>query len=248
MQIVDSHAHVKGGDTYRRELDPDRTIYRMDQAGISRTVVFSICLPSRESNDLTLRAVKGRGGRLIPYAHAVPQEGGVALAEARRAVDLGCRGLKLHFGELYGLEPSDELFLPLIELAAGLSIPVLLDCNNRPQYPDRWASAVPEAKIVVPHLGSSDDQNMNWRFFDLARRHDNVWLDTSYTTGPWMINNAYLALGPRKLIWGSDGGGDYYPPLIELAKIQVWEFPAPDLELMLSRNILELLGEVGTAP
>jgi predicted TIM-barrel fold metal-dependent hydrolase len=240
--IVDSHVHVKGGDTYRRELDPDRTIYRMDQAGIDKSIVFSICLPSRESNDLTLQAVKGRGDRLIPYAHAVSQEGTVAREEVRRAVELGCRGLKLHFGELQGLEPTDALFVPLLELAAELSIPVLLDCNNKPDYPDRWAAMVPETKIVIPHLGSSNDQTMNWRFFDIAKRHDNLWLDTSYTSGPWMIKNAYVALGARKLIWGSDGGGDYYPPLIELAKIQVWEFPADDLDRMLAGNIVELLG------
>ena len=64
--IIDSHVHVKGGDTYRRELDPDRTIYRMDQAGVDKSIVFSICLPSRASNEMTLRAVRGREERLIP--------------------------------------------------------------------------------------------------------------------------------------------------------------------------------------
>jgi uncharacterized protein len=243
VRIVDSHVHVKGGDLYRRELDPDRTIYRMDQAGIERSVVFSISLPSRASNELTLRAVRGREDRLIPYAHALPQEGSVALDEVRRAVDLGCRGLKLHFGELQGQEPGDELFLPFLELAAELRVPVLLDCNDKPQYPDRWASMVPEARLIIPHLGSSRDQQMNWPFFDLAKRHANIWLDTSYTAGPWMIKEAYDALGPGKLIWGSDGGGDYYPPLIELAKIRVWEFPEEDLARMLAGNILGLLGE-----
>jgi uncharacterized protein len=187
--------------------------------------------------------VRGREDRLIPYAHALPQEGSVALDEVRRAAGLGCRGLKLHFGELAGQEPTDALFLPLLELAAELRWPVLLDCNDRPEYPERWAARVPEAKIIIPHLGSSRDQQMNWRFFDLAKRHPNVWLDTSYTAGPWMIAEAYHALGPGKLIWGSDGGGDYYPPLIELAKIQVWEFPEEDLARMLAGNILGLLGE-----
>jgi predicted TIM-barrel fold metal-dependent hydrolase len=241
--IIDSHVHIKGGDTYRRELDPDRTIYRMDQAGIDRSVVFSICLPTRSSNELTLRSIRGREERLIPYAHAVPLEGAVALDEVRRAVGQGCRGLKLHFGELQGEEPTDALFVPFLELAAALGVPVLLDCNNRPAYPDRWAGAVPEAKLIIPHLGSSNDQHMNWRFFDVAKRHPNVWLDTSYTSGPWMIWEAFHALGPRKLIWGSDGGGDYYPPLVELAKLQVWEFPPADSAAMLAGNILALLGE-----
>src|SRR5262249_44517820 len=157
---------------------------------------------------------------------AVPTEGRIALDEVRRAVDLGCRGLKLHFGELPpGVEPADELFLPLLELAASLRIPVLLDCNDRPQYPERWAPLVPEARVIIPRLGSPADQRMTGRFFPRAARHANVWLDPSSTSGPGMIKEAYAALGPRKLIWGSDGGGAYSPPLIELAKIQVWEFP-----------------------
>jgi len=51
--IIDSHVHVKGGDLYRRELDPEETIRGMDQAGIDQSCIFSICLPSRESNELT---------------------------------------------------------------------------------------------------------------------------------------------------------------------------------------------------
>jgi predicted TIM-barrel fold metal-dependent hydrolase len=240
--IIDSHVHVKGGDVYRRELDPDDTIRYMDRAGVDKSCVFSICLPTRESNELTRKAVKGREDRLIPYAHIVPEERTVGLAAVRRAVeDWGFRGLKVHFGEVKG-EITDDLFIPILELTVRLGIPVLLDCNNKPEFPDRWANMVPEARIIIPHLGSSSDQMMNWRFFDVAKRHPNIWLDTSYTSGPWMIREAYHALGPRKLVWGSDGGGDYYPPLIELSKVKVWEFPKEDEAMILGGNILELLG------
>ena len=101
---------------------------------------------------------------------------------------------------------------------------------------------MPQAKIIIPHLGSSRDQDMNWRFFDVAKRHDNIWLDTSFTSGPWMIREAYHALGPNKLIWGSDGGGDYNPPLPEMAKVKVWEFPEADYAQIMGGNILRLLG------
>jgi len=73
----------------------------MDQAGIERSIVFSISLPSRASNELTLRAVRGWEDRLIPYAHALPQEGSIALEEVRRAAGLGCRGLKLHLSLIH---------------------------------------------------------------------------------------------------------------------------------------------------
>lgn len=41
--VIDSHVHIKGGDTYRREFDPDATVRMLDAAGIDRACVFSIC-------------------------------------------------------------------------------------------------------------------------------------------------------------------------------------------------------------
>jgi predicted TIM-barrel fold metal-dependent hydrolase len=241
MKIIDAHVHVKGGDTYRRELPVERTLYHMDRANIGQSIVFSICLPSRSSNILTREAIRGHEDRLIPFAHIIPAEGQVALRELDRAVDEdGFRGVKLHCGEAVG-EPDLNAFMAVVGAAAAKGVPVLLDCNERPQFAEAIASGVPEAKLIFPHLGSSADQRMNWRFFDVAGRYDNVWLDTSYTSGPWMIPEAYHALGARKLIWGSDGGGDYYPAEIELAKITVWEFPEPDLQEMLCGNISRLL-------
>ena len=180
--VIDAHVHIKGGDTYRRELDPDDTIRYMDQAGVDKSCVFSICLPSRESNEMTRKAVSGREDRLIPFAHMVPEERSVGMEAVRRAIeDWDFRGLKLHFGEVKG-EITDDLFLPILELGASYDLPILLCCAHRPEFPDRWADAVPEAKIIIPHLGSSRDQDMNWRFFDVAKRHENIWLDTSFTS------------------------------------------------------------------
>jgi len=211
--IIDAHVHVKGGDVFRRELDPDATVARMDEAGIDYSCVFSICLPSYESNELTRRAVHGRD-RLIPFAHVVVQEEIAATIELERAVErLGFRGLKLHCGEVRG-EPTAEMFLPYLEQAAGYRLPIIFDCTNRPQLAQACAAAAPKATLIMAHLGSSDDQFMVDRFLDIAYHHDNVWLDTSYCSCPWKIADAYRLLGASKLIFGSDGGGDYYPPMI----------------------------------
>ena len=109
--IIDSHVHIKGGDYFRRQFDPDATVRMLDDAGIDKACVFSICLPSYESNLLTRNAVTGREDRLIPYAHVLPEEGELAAIELRRAVeDWGIRGLKLHVGEMTG-EATDELII-----------------------------------------------------------------------------------------------------------------------------------------
>ena len=52
--LIDCHVHVKGGDKYKREFRAKQILQCMDEAGIDRSVIFSICLPSRESNALTM--------------------------------------------------------------------------------------------------------------------------------------------------------------------------------------------------
>lgn len=240
--VIDSHVHIKGGDTYRREFDPDDTVRMLDAAGIERACVFSICLPSWESNALTRRSVEGREDRLIPYAHVLPEEGDLALVEFRRAVEeWGFRGLKLHVGEVRG-EVTDELFVPFLELAADLRVPVLLDCLNRPDLAERWAQAVPQAGIILAHMGSTNDPATNDRFISLCRRHANLWLDTSYSHVPWKIRDAVRCCGAEKVVFGSDGGAGYYPSSIELAKIHAYEFSPEELQLILGGNIARLLG------
>ncbi len=240
--IIDSHVHIKGGDFFRREFDPDATVRMLDAAGIARACVFSICLPSWESNELTRRAVQGREDRLIPYAHVLPEEGELAHEELRRAVEeWGFRGLKLHVGEIRG-EITDALVVPFLEQAAALGIPVLLDCVHQPERAGCWVGAVPEAKIILAHMGSSTDPFMVDRFLAICRRHPNVWVDTSYSHVPWKIRDAVRVCGAEKVVFGSDGGAGYYPAGIELAKIEAYEFSPEERAAILGGNIARLLG------
>jgi len=240
--IIDSHVHLKGGDRYRREFDPDATVRMLDDAGIDRACVFAMSLPSRDSNEMTRRAVHGREDRLIPYAHVLPEEGELAIAETRRAVeDWGFRGLKLHCGEVIG-EVGDEHIVPFLECAAELGIPVLLDCLNRPEQAERWVASVPEAKVIIAHLGGNTDERMAARFIRIARAHANVHLDTAYLLCPWMVQAAARDCGPEKVIFGSDGAAGFYPSSLELAKIRAYGFTPAELELILGGNISRLLG------
>ena len=239
--IIDSHVHLKGGDMHRREFDPDDTVRMLDAAGIDRACVFAMSLPSWDSNVLTRRAVTGREDRLIPYAHVVAEEGAIAHQELDRAVlEWGFRGLKLHLGEVRG-ELTDELIVPFLEHVARLRIPVLLDCNNRPDFAERWVKAVPEAKIIIAHLGSSNDELIVNHFISLCAAHENVWLDTCYSSVPWKIRDAVRCCGAGKVVFGSDGGAGYYPASIELAKLRAYEFTEDELQLILCENIRGLL-------
>lgn len=240
--IIDSHVHIKGGDYFRRQFDPDATVQMLDDACIDKACVFSISLPSWEANELTRNAVQGREDRLIPYAHVLPEEGDIAHEEFRRVVEeRGFKGLKLHVGLVRG-EPNADLFIPFLEQAAQMDVPVLLDCIHKPEMLQSLADSVPQAKIIAAHMGSFNDPFMVDKFINICGRKENVWLDTAYSSIPWKIRDAVHFCGANKVIFGSDGGAGYYPASIELAKVKAYNFTPEQLELILGGNIRTLIG------
>ena len=238
--VIDAHVHLKGGDRYKREFPPDLIVRQMDEAGVDKAVVFSICLPSRESNLLTKRAVEAHPDRLIPFAHAVPEEGEAAVDALEEAVsEWGFKGLKLHMGEVEG-EPSVELLSPLIERATELRIPVLIDCVQNLPLARALADSFPECTFIVAHLGAHADEDLNVKFALLARERENVYLDTSWVDHYWRMADVVRICGPDKLIFGSDA--PLYHPLVELTKIKILRLPPEDEAKILGGNIAKLLG------
>jgi len=239
--IIDAHVHIKGGDIYRREFPPELIIKRMNEAGIDRSVVFSICLPSKESNELTFKAVSRFPDKLIGFAHVLPQEGDVAVLELERAImELGFKGLKLHAGE-FAQECgfTVKLLEPVLERAVKLKIPVLLDPISKFEPILEMVNAFPELKLIIAHLGSHNNEVVVSKFIGLASKHENLYLDTSWSDIPWKIKEAVEYAGADKLIFGSDG--PLYHPLVELTKIKVLKLSKEEEEMILGKNLLRLL-------
>jgi len=235
--IVDCHMHVKGGDLYRREFSADFIVRRLDEAGIGTAVAFSICLGSRESNDLTYREAQKFPDRLIGFAHVNPEEGDLTVEELGRAVKgLNFKGVKVHFGEFAF---SKEIFLPVMDEIARLKVPCLIDCKEQYAVMGELADAYPEAKIIIAHLGSHNNEKLVDRFIGLAKRKENVFLDSSWSDVPWKIGDAVTIAGAEKVLFGSDG--PLLHPLIELTKVKVLKLKRREEELILGGNILNLL-------
>jgi len=235
--IVDCHMHVKGGDLYRREFSADFIVRCLDEAGIDRAVVFSICLGSRESNNLTYREAQKFSDRLIGFAHVNPEEGDLAVEELERAIrELNFKGVKIHFGEFAF---SKEIFLPVMDEIVKLKIPCLIDCKEQYNVIGELADTYPETKIIVAHLGSHNNEKLVDRFIGLAKRKENLFLDSSWSDVPWKIGDAITIAGAEKVLFGSDG--PLIHPLIELTKVKVLKLKREEEELILGRNILNLL-------
>ncbi|MFQ5808438.1 MAG: amidohydrolase family protein [Armatimonadota bacterium] len=237
--IIDCHVHVKGGDRFRREFPPERIVRCMDEAGIDKSIVFSICLPTPEANDLTRRAVAQFPDRLIPFAHINPDDGPlwpVWLEQACGQMDV--RGVKLHFGVLK--EASTEVLEPVVAKIEDAKLPILVDCKEQYELMREFTERHDGTMWIIAHLGSPRDEVLVDRFAALARERPHVFLDTSYSHCPWKIADAIRWAGHEKVVFGSDG--PLIHPAIELAKIDVCGLAPGERENVLAGNIARIIG------
>jgi predicted TIM-barrel fold metal-dependent hydrolase len=219
MPIIDCHAHIKGGDAAKREFTGEELVRQADEAGVAKTICFSMSLPSRESNDLTARRIKGFEDRLVPLCHVVPTEAEVAVAELDRAIgDWGWRGIKMHFGEFRDHWQLDAL-RPVLDKVAELSVPILVDTAYQFDLAREMLAAYPTIPFVIAHFGAPQNEDLMIRWAHVARNTPNCYLDCSFCHTPWKMPEAFGIATPDKVLFGSDA--PLYHPLIELAKVRV---------------------------
>jgi len=236
--IIDCHVHIKGGDLFKREFPPEFIVEMMNDSGVDKSVIFSMALPSYESNELTRRAYERFPDRFIPFGHVLPEEGELALREIDRvAKELKWRGLKLHFGEVREL--TEKRVAPVFEAAFRNRLPCLVDAAGNVGVMESLTARFSDGIFIIAHLGSPNSEALAQRFIELALRRENVFLDTSYSHCYWKLADAYRVLGARKLIWGSDA--PLMHPRVELEKIRILKLPDADEERILSGNIREIL-------
>lgn len=236
--LIDAHVHVKGGDKYRREFTPAEILEAMEDSGVDQSVIFSICLPSRQSNELTMRCYQAAPDRFIPFAHVIVGEGRGALDELDRCMEqFGMRGLKLHKGEME--EPYFTNAAPVLERCIKWNCPVTIDVGNNYEFGELIAREYPELKLIICHLGSSNDEDMVNRFIALATECPHMTLDISYSHVPWKIPEAIERLGAHRFVWGSDGPLQH--PVIELAKLKICKLGHEDFQKITYNNIIGLL-------
>lgn len=235
--IVDAHNHI-GERPGARQTGPE-LVAKMDQAGVDRGVIFPF-VEGNFTNDAVKVAIDACPDRLIGYCAVNPWQPDAA-AEVRRCVkDWGFRGLKLH-PTLNGFHLSDpKLVDPLFEEAQSLGIPIIAqgasDLYNSPPEFAEMARRFPKVRLLMAHMGFfwSVDQAITY-----AAALPNLILETSRAP-IFEITTAVAALGPDKVVWGTDS------PFVDYE----WEFrkmercsPDPGIRRrVLGETMAEMLG------
>ena len=202
--IFDAHVHL-GHDIDGMVGDYAELEQLMASYGISRAFMFCLDEPDRHpsfsaANDRTLAHAARSNGRLIPFVRLDLNES--PLEEARRCLDLGACGIKLH-PRAQGFTATDERLGPVFALAAERRVPILIHAGRGlPPIAEGLRALVeryPEAPLILAHAGIADMAALA----QFMRGRKGVFFDTS-TWSPIDLLDFYRQVPPEQVVYASD--------------------------------------------
>lgn len=202
--VFDAHLHL-GRDIDGMVGDYDELESIMSRHGISRAFMFCLDEPDRHpsfsaANDRTLAFAARSGGRLIPFVRLDLNESPVE--EARRSLDAGARGIKLH-PRAQKFTATDERLAPIFEIAAERRVPILIHGGRGlPPIAEGLRTLVdryPEAVLIIAHAGIADLAALA----SCMAGRKGVLFDTS-TWSPIDLLDFYRLIPPEQVVYASD--------------------------------------------
>jgi predicted TIM-barrel fold metal-dependent hydrolase len=202
--IFDAHTHL-GDDIDGMAGRFEELEATMDRYGISRCNVFCLDEPDRHpgfraGNDRTLEFAARSNGRMIPYVRLDLTED--PIDEAKRCLDRGARGIKLHpRAQKFMLD--DERLAPVFAISAERRVPILIHGGRGlPPIADnlaRLVAAYPEAQLIIAHAGIADLSGLAGHFAGTA----GVFFDTSVWS-PIDLLSFFRLVPPEQIVYASD--------------------------------------------
>ncbi len=203
VELFDAHTHLGYNDPDGMRQSPDELLTNLRRTpGARGAFTFPFHEPDGypEANDAVLAAALDSDGLLVPFCRVDPHDS--ALSEARRSLDNGARGIKLHpRAEQFTLDHPEVK--PLVALAHDRSLPVLIHAGRGIPalglHAVQLAGEFPDARIILAHAGICD---LSW-IWRVAAEHPNLLFDTS-----WWLPSDLLALfslvPPGQILFASD--------------------------------------------
>jgi uncharacterized protein len=202
--IFDAHLHL-GLDIDGMVGDYDELERLMAAYGISRAFMFCLDEPDRHpafrsANDRTLAFAERSNGRLVPFVRLDLNES--PLEEAKRCLDAGARGIKLH-PRAQRFDSTDDRLAPIFQLSAERHVPILIHGGRGlPPIAAGLASLMdrnPEATLIIAHAGIADLAALT----SAMAGRKGVFFDTS-TWSAVDLFDLYRRVPPEQVVYASD--------------------------------------------
>jgi uncharacterized protein len=154
----------------------------------------------RAGNDRTLTHAERSGSALIPFVRLDLTD--QPLEEARRCLDLGAKGIKLH-PRAQGFALDDERLGPVFELALERSVPILIHGGRGlPPIAEHLEALVRRNEgvgLIVAHAGIADMAGLAGRLGGVP----GVFFDTSVWSAIDLLD-LYRQVSPEQVLYASD--------------------------------------------
>jgi uncharacterized protein len=257
MRIFDCHAYVgrrKGFTAYGMPEDftGATVIAAMDDAGVTALMAAPPGLPGDDYTaeiEPLLQTIAAFPDRVYGYARVHPTTMPRAAEQAEDWIrNRGLHGLKLNSTSNPYFVNDRTLVYPILERLTDLAVPVLVHTGDSrfctPALIADLAYDFPTLPFIVGHLGQLEQ----WAdAIAMARRAENLYLETSFSGSPNTVHDAVAALGPHRVLFGSNA--PYLPLRMEIEKVTRFaRLTDAEQHLVMGENLRRLLGARPRSP
>jgi predicted TIM-barrel fold metal-dependent hydrolase len=197
----DAHTHIGSNDPDGYRCSREELTAALEVAG-ARAAVFPMHEPGGypPANDMVLEQAERSDGRLVAFCRLDPEDR--PLQEARRCLEAGARGIKLH-PRAEGFTLDHPALRDVFALAHERSAPVLIHAGRGIPALGRHAVEVsaefPDVRLILAHAGICD---LAW-IWRAAQRQPNLYFDTAWWT-PSDLLTLFTLVPPGQVLFGSD--------------------------------------------
>lgn len=236
--LLDAHTHL-GADIDGTHGRYEELTAILDRYGFAGAFVFCMDEHDREPafcvpNDRTLAYAERAEGRLMPFVRLDLTER--PLEEAKRALELGAKGIKLHpRAQAFALD--DERLGPIFELAVARSVPILIHGGRGlPPIAEHLETLVRRydgVTLIVAHAGIADMAGLAGRLGGMP----GVFFDTSVWSAVDLLD-LYRQVSPEQIVYASDYPYGRQPNslLLAIRSAKLAGFADRQLRAMLGEN------------
>jgi len=249
--IIDAHAHIGNYCAcYLKPTDLAEGIELAVKLGISRMCVSHLtCITSdfEKGNEELVSALNEYPDHLLGYVYYNPNEPVRSIAQLEKYIHLkNIIGVKIHPRES-DCSLDRNVYNPLWEIAEKLKFPILChtwdtETQNRPVLFESVLSRHPELTILLGHAGGTFTGYEDG--YSLVRKYPYVYMDVngSIYSGKW-IEDVVNEVRSDRILFSTDQV--FNDPRVMLGRILLADISANIKELLLSKNMLEILKRAG---